>query len=297
MGTHYRSPFLRVLVCSITTILGFFFGLATTAHSAEPEMAPTPLLLGVNLLDIQPASSGQPVARNASVRLRGFGVYSSASGDIQYGDETPGIRSNLDLESTLGMDLDKFTGGALLGFNLGADKRLHVDLSYEGYYNYTGSRNVGSISFNDQIFTADVSSSLRIYEGAIAFGYDIYRADGTGLTLTPTLGLRLFYVEATLGEDASPLSSSATLWVPIPELGGSLRWDLTENFYVKGSASGIYAGELASFVNLSAEAGFDVNANLGVFIGYRYWLLQFNYDDDELDFDTSGVYAGVELRM
>jgi hypothetical protein len=297
MNTHSNSPLHCTFASLVALVAGLILGFTGTARSAEPDIAPGSPLIGVNLLDIAPGAGGQPVSRNTTVRLRGFGVFSSGSGSLNYGDDFPGVRNTLDLESTLGMDLDKFTGGVLLGFNLGDEKRLHIDLSYDGYYDYNGSRDVGSISFDGQIFTADVSSSLRVHEGAVTLGYDLFRSDGPGLTFTPTLGVRMFFIDATLGEDASPLSRSAELWAPVPELGAALRWDLTENIYVRGSAAGIYLGELASYANLTAEAGFDFNANVGVFIGYRYWLVRIDYSDDEFRFDNNAIYTGIELRM
>jgi hypothetical protein len=195
------------------------------------------------------------------------------------------------------MDMDDFSGGALLGFNLGADKRLHADFSYEGYFDYNGNRDVGSISFNDRVFTARVKSDFKLQEGAMVLGYDIWRSEGPGLTITPTLGLHVFYVEARLGEEASPLRDSASLWVPIPDVGLAVRWDITQNIYVRGSAEGIWLGELAAYGNFTAEVGYDFTPNVGVFAGYRYWLFKVDYQDDRFDFDANSLYAGVEFRL
>jgi hypothetical protein len=172
-----------------------------------------------------------------------------------------------------------------------------LDLSYDGYYDYNGNKDVGSIAFNDQVFTANVNSSARVQEGAATMGIDFWKADSLGLTLTGTLGVRLFYIDARLREDASALSESVRLWVPIPEPGIEARIDLTPNLYVKGTAAFIYLGELAEYGNFSAEVGYDFNKNVGVFLGYRYWLLDFDWSDDEFHFDASSVYAGVEVRI
>jgi hypothetical protein len=293
MDTHQPGAPRRASIVAFAVIL---ICIGTTGRAAEP--APPSAPFSVNLLDISPpASSGQPVSRNTSVRLRGWGTYSWASGSMSIGNQIAGVQHNIDLETTLGMDLDDFSGGALLGFNLGAQKRLHVDFSYEGYYNYKGNKDVGSISFNGDVFTGRVKSSLELQEGAMVLGYDIWRSDDTGLTITPTLGLRLFYLDARIGEEASPLRDSSTLWVPIPDLGLAVRWDITPNIYVRGSAEGIWLGELASYGNFTAEAGYDFNQNVGVFVGYRYWLFRVDYEDDEFRFDTNSVYAGVEFRM
>jgi hypothetical protein len=266
----------------------------TMLPSAEQSRLPD---LSVNLLDVAPTPnrSGESVARDTTVHLRGFGIYSWANGSLTFGNEFPGIRHDLDLESTLGLDLDKFAGGVLLGFNFGGDNRLHFDLSWDGYYDYKGSKDVGSISFNGKVFTATVDSSARVSQGAGIMGFDFIKADK--LTLTGSLGLRVFYIDAKLSERIGALSDSTQLWVPIPEPGIALRYDLTENLYVKGYAAYIWAGDLASYGNFTAEVGYDFNKNVGVFVGYRYWMFDLDYQDDQFHFDTSSVYAGVEVRI
>jgi len=67
--------------------------------------------------------------------------------------------------------------------------------------------------------------------------------------------------------------------------------------YVQGGVAGFYAGDLASYLELTAEAGVDLTKNVGVFVGYRYWTFNLEFDDDSYEVDNSMVYAGVEVRL
>ena len=50
---------------------------------------------------------------------------------------------------------------------------------------------------------------------------------------------------------------------------------------------------------VSVTRGVDQLVLIGqdIFVGYQFWGLRFDYSDDEVDFDTNRIYAGVELRM
>jgi hypothetical protein len=239
------------------------------------------------------------VARGTWLRLRGFGIWSQASGNIDFHRDGPiiDVLNDIDFEDTLGMDLDEFTGGALIGFNFGDDKQFHLDFSYWGFYDWDGDRDVGTIIFDDEIFTGQVESRARVHEGDVDLGWDLWRPESVPLTLTGTLGLRVYYVDAEVRESPSGRDASITFVAPIPTLGLGLRWDVTRNVYVRGAVSGIYAGELGNYIDASAEVGVDLTRNLGLFVGYRFWDFHVEWDDDNYDFDNSLLYGGVEVRL
>jgi hypothetical protein len=70
-------------------------------------------MLSINLMDDEPPATGGggSVARDTTVRLRGYGIYSTANGSVNFGTNIPGVQNNLDLESTLG-----FQPGAAAAF-------------------------------------------------------------------------------------------------------------------------------------------------------------------------------------
>jgi hypothetical protein len=107
----------------------------------------------------------------------------------------------------------------------------------------------------------------------------------------------VFYINAKVREELTGREDSELLWVPVPEPSLSLRWGITPNLYVRGKVAGFYAGSLASDVDASGEIGLDLNRNVGLFVGYRFWTLDFDYHDDSFDFDNSSIYAGMEVRL
>jgi hypothetical protein len=154
---------------------------------------------------------------------------------------------------------------------------------------------VGTIEFDGEVFTGVVDSELKLMEGIAALNYDVMQSDA--LTLNLGLDVHLFYAEAQLTGVLGAQTQEYELWVPMPAASLALRWDITPNIYVRGSAAGMYLGEYGDFYDLSAEVGYDFSRGLGVFAGYRYWALNFDYNDDSFDFDTGALYAGVEVRF
>lgn len=279
----HRTP-LALAISALT------FGLGAASASGEES---SPLRLSMNVSEIAQAAEGtESVASGTTFRFRGFGVFSDASGSAKWGHRVPGLVSDIDLEDVLGMDMETFTGGFLIGLNVG---RAHFEASYDGFYDYDGDRVLGSISVDGEVYTGEVKSSLELHAGMLNFGYDLIKADR--FTLTGNLGLRIFNVDASIQEVLTGRNSSIELWLPVPTPGLAARVNLTENLYVSGSAAGIWAGDYGSYVELSAEVGYDINRNVGVFIGYRYWTLELDWDNDHLDIDIGGVYAGVEVRI
>jgi hypothetical protein len=287
--------FNRISVLACCTVLSL---LSRTTPGSVEEGFSRPLSLSVN--DVAAADAGDTrgsIARDTTFRFRAFGIYSSASGSLDTNDQFPLIPSDLDFEETLGLDLDEFSGGALVGFNFGSDHRWHFDVGFNGYYDYEGTKDVGTIEFEGEVYTADVKSRLRAAEGFAAINYDVWLSDAQNLTLNLGLDVHLFYVKAQLTEVLGTQSDSLTVWAPVPAPGIGLRWDITRNIYVRGKAAGLWLGDLGDFYDLSAELGYDFARNFGVFIGYRYWGLRLDYSDTELEWDANRVYAGIELRM
>lgn len=248
------------------------------------------------------APSAMPVSRDTNVRIRAFGIWSKIDGEAKIGPSVGQIESDIDLKDTLGVDTDAFSGGAALGFDLGSERRWHIDLAFWGYHSYDGDAE-STFAFRNKVFTGRIESELSLFETSLDFGYDFVKNEH--FTLTGGLGVRLF----TIGIDASAsggvsdgqtfdaASDSETLWAPLPVLSLGGRWDVTEQFWVKAQLAGIYAGSYGYFINPLVETGYDFNRNFGVFAGVRYTLLSTNYNNDEAEIGLFMVYGGVELRF
>lgn len=274
-------------------------GIAQAQELSSGPLSPDALSLNQTPLNLSSAAPGRSVAQDATVRIRGFGLYSVADGSIDFDSEIPGIDAinNIDFEDTLGMDLENLNAGAMIGFSFGGKKQFHLDLTYWGYYEFDGSRDVGSLVFDGNLFQGEVDSSAELIEGDIDFRWDLWKPETTDVTASLILGLNTYYIHAELSETATGKDDSISLLAPVPVLGGSLRWGITTNLYLQGSAAGIYAGSYGGYFDLSAEVGYDFNRTFGIFAGYRYWSLDLNWDDDEYDLSNGSAYAGVEVRF
>ena len=242
------------------------------------------------------------VSRDAFVRFRAAAWLTNADGSFSSGEAIGGVPSNIDLEDTLGLDTDQTVVWATLGFNLGAQRRWHLDLSYTGHFEYDGTSGPVEFAFEDRVFTGAVESraELDIYE--VSLRYDLFREDAFTFSIGP--GVRMFDFEASVEGAASdgttpPMQrrEEISAFVPLPGLGAGVRFDITENFFIRTSGSGIYAGEYGNFLDAAAEIGWDIFTNFGIFGGYRWIHAEADYRDVEFEVDLRGPYMGAELRF
>lgn len=247
-----------------------------------------------------------PIYRDTTIRIRGSGWFSQADGTLQVGDEIPqfpdAIR-RLDIEETLDLDTDEVVFWGQVSLHFGRDKRWHFGGGYSGPFNYQGRSEPVQIAFRDRVYEGQVESEARfdIYE--INGGYDIHR--GARHALTIGVASRIFDIRATMEGTATDPESGSTeerresvsAIAPIPGPAIGLRLDATERLYIRGRASGIWLGDLGNFFDASAEVGYDITGNIGVFGGYRWIHAEADVRDIEFDLDINGLYAGAELRF
>lgn len=162
-------------------------GAAGTASAQAPAAQPLSvdlLSLASSPLTLSTAGSGRSVGEGTSVRIRGFGLYSEAAGEMDFDSDFAVVDAvnNIDLEDTLGMDLSKLSGGALVGFNFGGKKQFHLDFIYQGYYDFEGTRDVGTMVFDGQLFTGEVDSSAQLLEVDVDFRWDFWKPEAPDLT-------------------------------------------------------------------------------------------------------------------
>ncbi|MEX2218337.1 MAG: hypothetical protein WD749_06210 [Phycisphaerales bacterium] len=279
-------------------------------HNASPALA---LILLTTPAFAQPPAPGAetdranapfaPVSRDTTVRFRVSGWQTQAGGDLRIGEPIPGAMSTLDIEDTLGLDTEQFAGMATLGFNLGTERRWHLDLGYTGHFEYEGESDPITISFNDRVYTGVVESRAEFDMYELTLSYDLIRTDR--FTLAVGGGARVFDLTAEVsgtatdpgGGPAVQRTDEEGALVPIPAFGLGARFDVTEHLYLRGSARGVYAGDYGSFLDASAEIGFDFSANIGLYAGYRLLRAEADVEDVEFDLRLHGAYAGVEIRF
>jgi hypothetical protein len=255
---------------------------------------------------IAPTIVEQPVHRGTTLRVRGAGWFSRADGMLIVGDPIPefplAIRE-LDLQDTLNLDTDEtvFWGQASLHF--GRDRRWMIGGGYSGPFRYEGRTEPLQIAFRDRVFEGQIESDARFHIFEINSGYDVSRGDRHAVTLG--VSTRIFDVRASLeGTATDPDTGNTeqrrervTALVPIPGPALGLRLDASERLFIRGRASGIWLGNWGHFVDASAEVGYDISRNLGVFAGYRWLRAEADVSDIEFDLTLDGIYAGAEIRF
>ena len=140
-----------------------------------------------------------------------------------------------------------------------------------------------------------------MYEATLS--YEVIRSGGFSLALGG--GARVFDLKASVEGAVIPPGGGPSVFrrdeeqaiVPIPALGLGVRFDITEHLYVRGAARGVYVGKLGSFIDASAEVGYDVGANIGVFGGYRFMRAKADVSNIDFELTLQGPYAGAEIRF
>lgn len=247
-----------------------------------------------------------PVYRDTTIRIRGSGWFSTADGTLQVGDPVPqfpdAIRA-LDLQETLNLDTDEVVVWGQVSLHFGRDKRWQFGGGYSGPFNYRGQSDPIQIAFRDRVYEGQVESEARFNIYEINGGYDFIRGDRYAVTFGFTS--RIFDVRASVEGTATDPDTGTTeqrresvsAIVPIPGPALGVRLDATERLFVRGRASGIWLGNWGNFVDASAEIGYDLTRNLGIFAGYRWIHAEADVSDIDFDLNIHGVYAGVEVRF
>jgi hypothetical protein len=243
------------------------------------------------------------IAEEPRVRLRGAAWFTDLDGDMRVGEAFPGTISRIDLRDTLRLDTDQVAAIGQLGFDLGEDQRWHIDIGYAGRFDYDGTSDPVSISFNDRVFTGVVESEARLDIYTLSVGYDVARGDALTLSLGGAARLIDFKGSVT-GTATDPatgatgvMTESADALAPLPGVGAALRWDITDRLFARGVAQGIYLGNYGNYFDAAAEAGFDFTPNIGVFGGYRWLHVEADVQDVDFEANLKGFYAGVEVRF
>ncbi len=249
------------------------------------------------------ADAEGPVAREATIRLRGAAWFSALDGHVRSGQTFPGITSEVDFIDTLDLSKNKLALEANIGLNLGAEGRWKIDAGFTGPFKYTGTSGAVSFSFKDIIYTGNADSRVRFNIYQINITRDWVRAGP--VTFTFGTGSRIFDFDATItgtgstsvGGPVTTQTKSVSQVVPIPGLFAGLRFDLTNHLYVSGSAQGLYVGSYGQFFDAKGEVGYDFTRNVGIFAGYRWINAKANVSDVRFRTDLAGFFTGLEVRF
>lgn len=243
------------------------------------------------------------IAAEPRIRLRGSAWFTNLDGHAKVGEQVGTAPADLDFKDTLNLGTHRVAGIGSVGFDLGAEQRLHVDLSYAGHFDYSGRSDPVTVSFNDLVYAGVIDSETQLDIFGTTVLYDIARQGP--LTLSIGAGARVFWfrgsVTGTATDPATGITavqtSTGRAVAPIPGLAAALRWDITDQLFVRAGGQGLWVGKYGNYFDAAGEIGFDFTPNVGVYGGYRWLHGAADIGDVDFRVDLMGPYAGLEVRF
>jgi len=149
----------------------------------------------------------------------------------------------------------------------------------------------------------DVGSAARFER----FGFTVDRSimHAGAMTLTVGGGLTSFGTKGALARNVTQPQSmvpgsdyrDVTQIVRIPVLESTLRVDLNNQTFVQGTTTAHALQGFGTFLDFTAEAGFRISENFGLFAGYQYMSGNLGSTALNQDLDKSGPFARFQLRF
>ncbi len=81
-----------------------------------------------------------------------------------------------------------------------------------------------------------------------------------------------------------------------PVMGAAVRWSLSDWAYIEGSATGNVVDVAGSFLDLTAQAGVSLTANMALVAGYRYLDASFETSGSSAALNQDAVFAVLQIR-
>ena len=232
--------------------------------------------------------------------------YLDVSGDIGVSSSGGGVSVSADNDvSTLGFDADDGVPGLRADFKWGMP---HLVINYQRSDNSgSGEADANLSDGNGNVISAgtpvDSDLELGLLNGLLLF--DLAPTDVLEVALG--FGATAFDIDTAITEQSDPSNSiSAKGTVPLPvlalQVGGEIgRFELAG---LLQGISGTYDGNGATYADLDAYVRwrfYDRGAGIGLVLGYRYFLIDAEYDDDdtdaEIDMSFYGPYIGLQFSF
>jgi hypothetical protein len=226
--------------------------------------------------------------------VRGYYWFPDLSGDIRV-DDAGIVGTDLDLKDDLGMGnesypvVEVFTG---LG-------KHHLSLTYY-HLDYDGDTVLTKdILFNGEMFGVNerIATNLEYDNYDVKYRYDLI--DLENFLAGGSLGLvgRLLVFEGSTSITSSTATTKANFTAPIPMVGVNLHMGMLKDL--------LEARVLVTGIGYSDSTAFDGQAEISVtpfpFLdihgGYRFLKIDVDEDDVMLDYNKSGVYAGLTISF
>jgi len=213
------------------------------------------------------------------------------------------LGTTIDFESTLGMDKSKSLPVLRGYYRFNKKHRLNF-----GYMNLQRSGLGASevdIRFGDVTFPADLPLNsffdIEVYD--LAYGYTVKHNEKVDIQLSVGLSLQNIGIGIE-GSVVGVLKEETDFTAPLPTFGVAGDYAFTDKLLLTGRL-GIFAIELD--LDSSNIGGSVIDANLYLFhktfehlgfgIGYSFFNVDVDYEDDSLDVSADYEYRGPVLLM
>ncbi|MCG6916998.1 MAG: hypothetical protein LJE89_05550 [Deltaproteobacteria bacterium] len=233
-------------------------------------------------------------AQGFEAGVRGYYWFPALDGDIKYSDNSLD-GTKLDLEDDLGFDDEYYPFGEIfLGWG---DHHLSFSFyraDYDGRETLTQD-----INFGGETFTAGdtIKSSLDYDVYDFTYQYDVLDLENVlaGFSLGLVGRVRVLDLEAEIRSETTGLSEKEDYTVPVPMLGLNFHLGILADILearVLATGMGYWDGYM---VDAQAELSFTPIPYVDIHAGYRTFFVDVDTNDLELNYNTSGLYAGISV--
>jgi hypothetical protein len=249
----------------------------------------------LSIIALTLTATAQP-AQGFEAGVRGYYWFPSLDGDIKYSDNSLS-GTKLDLEDDLGFDDEYYPfGEAFLGFG-----DHHLSFSFYRA-KYDGRETLDQdINFGGETFPVGdrIKSSLEYDVYDITYQYDVLDLENflAGFSLGLVGRVKVFDFEAEIKSETTGLKEKEDYTVPVPMLGlnfhlGILADILEARIFATGMGySDGYMVDALAELSLTPIPYVDIHA------GYRTFFVDVDTNDLELNYNTSGPYAGITVSF
>lgn len=197
--------------------------------------------------------------------------------------------TNINFKDTLGMSDKNFTD---IRFTIGEEKKMRVAYTK---FDMSGQRNVGSVWFQGQNYTADVSSSLNIDYYRIGFIRPIKHTDTTKIDYI--IDIKGFNFESKLDSNTNALHEKKSFSGALPAIGIAASTKLSPQLTGYAEITGLPFGGYGHLYDYEIGAKYQMSSNASLTAGYRVFDLEAKKDDDYAKIKLSGPYFSAEYKF
>nr|MBC8361536.1 hypothetical protein [Candidatus Desulfatibia profunda] len=228
------------------------------------------------------------------VGVRGYYWFPGLSGDLKV-DGNGITGTTIDIEDDLGMADESYPVIEIFA-GLG---NHHLSFSYYSA-DYDGSKVLSkTVNFNGLTFNANTLINTNLKYDVYDFMYMYDLLDLENILAGFSIGLvgKIKYFDGSVGIRSTTQSTSTDFSAPIPMLGvnfhaGLLADILEARLLITGIG---YSGN--KILDGQAEISYTPFPFLDIHGGYRFFTIDFDLDDVEANYSTSGPYAAVTISF